>query len=216
MRRPVSITLLTLSAIATLPAWAQQGGVTPHRYRWTDSHGVVQYGDSPSAEALRVGYEVIDGRGMVVKRVDRVKTAAEKKAEASVVDAAAQEKQRAIDARQADAQLLQAYPSEDALIAVQKMRLVAIDQDIANVKVSQADQEKNLAEQLAYAATFERDSKPVPAATRQQIESLRVNIDKQKKFIADDQAKRAAVEKKSADEFAHYRELRAARAKAQE
>lgn len=210
MRLTTSLAFTLALATAAQPIWAQNKA-THNRYRWTDSRGVVQYSDSPTEEALQVGYDILDGRGVVIKHVDRVKTAAEKKADASAAVEAAQEKQRGVDAKRADEQLLQAYPSEAALIDAQKKRIAAIDQDIANVKVSQSDQEKSLTEQLAYAATFERDGKPVPAAVKQQIETLRVNVANQKKFIDGKLEKRANAEQKGQVELARYRELRTAR-----
>ncbi len=201
---------LTLALVAS--AWAQK--TTQHnRYRWTDSHGAVQYGDTPTADALQNGYDVIDARGVVIKHVDRVKTAEERKSEASAAETAAKEKQRAEEIAQADRQLLQAYPSEEALVEAQKKRIAAVDQELANVKVSQSDQEKSLTEQLAYASTFERDGKPIPAPVKQQIETLRVNIESQKKFVAAKVAQRADFEQKNQAELAHYRELRAAQAR---
>lgn len=206
-------TLLALT-LALVAATAQQAHADDkgahNRYRWTDARGVVQYSDVPTSEALQAGYDVIDARGMVVKHVDRVKNADEKKADAAATDAAAQEKRRADEAVQADRQLLQAYVSEQALIAAQKGRVAAIDQELANVKISEANQEKSLAEQLAYASTFERDGKPVPAPVRQQIEVLRKNVETQKKFTAAKLAERAESERKAQIELARYRELRAA------
>lgn len=214
--RIASILALTLAfAAGTQTALAQK--VAQHnRYRWTDLHGVVQYGDSPTAEALQAGYDVIDARGTVVKHIERVKTVEEKKLDASTAEAAAQEKRHAQEAAQADRQLLRAYPTEDALIEAQKQRITAFDQELANIKVSQADQEKSLAEQLAYAATFERDGKPVPMTVKQQIENLRANVESQKKFGDIKLAQRTDFERKSQAELAHYRELRAAQAKSAE
>ncbi|MBS0584537.1 MAG: DUF4124 domain-containing protein [Proteobacteria bacterium] len=204
---------LGLAAVASQYARADDKGLH-NRYRWTDAHGVVQYGDVPTAEALQAGYDVVDARGIVVRHVDRVKNADEKKADAAAADASAREKQRVEEIAQADRQLLRAYPSEQALIAAQKGRVVAIDQDLANVKISEANQEKSLAEQLAYASTFERDGKPVPAPVKQQIEVLSKNVAAQKKYTADKLAERAQSEQKAQDELAHYRELRAAQQKA--
>jgi hypothetical protein len=209
-----TITFAFAFAVFAAQAFAQpQPQGTHYRYRWTDPHGIVQYADSPTAEALQAGYDVIDGRGIVIKHVDRVKTAEEKKADANAASALAQEKQRAEDAEHADQQLLQAYSSEAALIDAQSKRIAAIDQDIANVKVSEANQEKSLAEQLAYASTFERDGKPVPAPVKQQIETLRINVENQKHFVATKLAQRADSEHRAQTELAHYRDLRAAQAR---
>jgi hypothetical protein len=198
---------LTLAVVATPYARADSAH---NRYRWTDAHGVVQYSDVPTAEALQAGYDVIDARGFVVKHVDRVKSADEKKADAAAANTVAQEKRRTDEAAQADRQLLQAYSSEQALIDAQKGRVAAIDQELANVKVSEANQEKSLAEQLTYASTFERDGKAVPVPVKQQIEALRKNVEAQKKFTATKLAERDESERKAQVELARYRELRAA------
>jgi len=211
MRLPIMFALTLGLATAASLAWSQGKG--HNRYRWTDSHGAVQYADSPTAEALLVGYDVIDSRGNVVKHVDRVKTAEEKSADASAASVAAQEKQRAAEAAQADRQMLQAYTSEQALLDAQKGRLAAIDQEIANVKVSEAIQEKSLAEQLGYASTFERDGKPVPATVKQQIETLRGNVAAQKKFITKKLAERTESELRAQAELIRYRDLRATQKK---
>lgn len=211
--RPITALALIFAFAAAAPsAMAQNKG---NRYRWIDPHGGVQYADSPTAEALQAGYDVIDARGSVVKHVDRVKSAEEKKADADAALASAQEKQRADDAALADRRMLQAYPSEQVLIDEQHGRIAAIDQDVANVKVSLSNQEKGLAEQLAYASTFEREGKPVPAPVKQQIEALRKNVEELKTHAETRLAERAKAQEKAQAELAHYRELREAQKRTQ-
>jgi len=72
-----------------------------------------------------------------------------------------------------------------------------------------ADQEKGLSDQLAHAASFERDGKSVPASVRQQIETLRKTIAEQHAFITRREAERAELIRRSDAEIAHYRELHA-------
>jgi hypothetical protein len=209
MRRCFVVSLSAL-ALSTQALVAQPVDSSMHnRYRWKDTHGVVQYSDTLPAEALQLGYDVLDAQGMVVRHTDRAKTAEERKADAAAAAAQAEVNQRAAEAAKADQQLLVAYTSEEDLAAAQQAKLDAVDQTVANVRVSQADQEKALSEQLAHAATFERDNKPVPALVQQQIEALRKNIETQKTFIEHKQSERAAIAQKSIAELAHYRELRA-------
>lgn len=210
MRHIISILALTLALAATAPPSAAQDKTAHNRYRWVDAHGGVQYADSPTAEALQAGYDVIDARGAVIKHVDRVKSAEEKKADADAIALSAQEKQRTAEAAAVDRQLLQAYPNEQALASAQRGRIAAIDLELGNIKISQTDQEKSLTEQLAYASTFEREGKPVPAPVKQQIETLRTSVEAQKKFAASKLAERAKLEERAQGELAHYRELRAA------
>ncbi len=92
---------------------------------------------------------------------------------------------------------------------MQKSKLDAIDETIKNVQLSQSDQEKSLSEQLAHAASLERNGKPVPAVVQQQIEVLRKNIETQKAFIVRKRQERIDAAQKSEAEVAHYREVRA-------
>jgi len=145
---------------------------------------------------------------MVVKHVDRARSAAELKADADAAATAAAAKQRIEEQARADQQLLLAYSNESELITAQQGHLAAIDQSIKTVRASQVDQEKSLAEQTAHAATFERDGKAVPLAVKQQIETLRKSIAEQTAFIARKQAERASTAKNAEAELAHYRALR--------
>lgn len=198
--------LIVLFTLAFSLAAAAEDAV---RYKWKDAQGAVQFTDTLPPEALQSGYDIVDAQGMVVKHVDRARTAAERKADADAAAAAAAAKQHIEDQARADQQLLLAYSSESELIATQQGHLAAIDQSIKTVRASQIDQEKSLADQTAHAATFERDSKPVPFAVKQQIETLRKSISEQTAFIARKQAERASAAKNAETELAHYRELRA-------
>jgi hypothetical protein len=204
----------TLALAAAAPLTHAQNKGVHYRYRWTDTHGIVQYADSPTAEALQAGYDVIDARGSVVRHVDRMKTAAEKRSDADAAVAATQAQQQETRLVDSDRQLLAAYPTEQALIEMQNKRIAAIDQQLGNIKISQTDQEKSLTDQLAFASTFERENKPVPAPVKQQIDTLRANVEAQQKAAATKQADLTAAKQKAEAELAHYRELRAAQAKA--
>lgn len=201
-----SRSLIALAALAfALAANAQS--VT--RYKWKDAQGAVQFTDTLPPEALQAGYDIVDAQGMVVKHVDRARTAAELKTDADAAAANAAAKRRTEEQARADQQLLLAYSSEQELAAAHESHLAAIDQSIKTVRSSQIDQEKSLAEQTAHAATFERDGKSVPFAVKQQIETLRKSIAEQAAFIARKQAERASTAKSEEAELAHYRELRA-------
>ena len=213
MRLTNRVLISLLLAAISLSAFAVDGSAHT-RYRWKDAQGAVHFSDTLPPEALQSGYDVVDGTGLVVKHIDRAKSVEEKKADAIAAAAAAEAKQRALDQSKADEQLLIAYGTEQDLAAAQKSRIDAIDQSIQNVQMSQADQEKALSEQLAHAATFERDSKPVPVPVQQQIETLRKNIAMQKDYIARKERERAETELRSEAEMTHYHELRAKQATA--
>ena len=51
-----------------------------NRYKWTDAEGNLHYSDVLPAEAVKYGYEIVSPQGVIVKHVDRAKTADERTA----------------------------------------------------------------------------------------------------------------------------------------
>ena len=72
-----------------------------------------------------------------------------------------------------------------------------------------ADQRLTFVTLLSHAADLERSGKPIPATLRQQIESLRANVEKQKAYITAKQQEKVDSTAKFETELAHYREIRA-------
>lgn len=204
--------MLTMAAMAAVAA---EPGGSGTRYKWKDAQGGVHFADTLPPEALQVGYDVVNAQGMIVRHVDRPRTPEERKAEALAAAEQAASKRRTLDAAAADHQLLATYPNESDLAAVHKDRLMAVEQTLSNINVSLADQEKGLSDQLAHAASFERDGKPVPATVHKQIETLRKTIEEQRTFIGRREEERAELIRRSDAELAHYRELHAKEEQAQ-
>jgi hypothetical protein len=200
--------VFSLAASAAAPPSATSKD-NRNRYKWTDQQGNLHYDDVLPMEALQFGYDVVNGQGIVVKHVDRAKTAEELKADKEASDKALAVK-RASDAQaKTDQQLLAAYPNESDLLVAQRAQIDTIDQSVHATEVSLKNQEKSLSEMLSHAADLDRTGKPVPASLQQQIDSLRVNVEHQKTYIANKQAEKEADEKKFETELAHYRDVQA-------
>jgi hypothetical protein len=180
-----------------------------NRYKWTDAQGNLHYDDALPTEALQFGYDVVNGQGIIVKHVDRAKTADELKAAKETSEKAAAAK-RASDAQaKTDQQLLAAYPNESDLVVAQQAQIDTIDQSVHATEASLKNQEKSLSEMLSHAADLDRTGKPVPASLQQQIDSLRVNVERQKTYIANKQTEKEVDEKKFETDLAHYRDVQA-------
>jgi hypothetical protein len=206
MRRIVPLIAACLLAVFASGVLAEQK--TPNRYRWKDAQGITHFDDVLSEGAIQAGYDIIGSSGMVSRHVAPPRTAEQIKA-----DKAAEEKQQARDraaAKQAqqDQQMLNAYPNEAELVGAHNAQLEMIDQYIQSTQISLQSQEQSLSEMLSHAADLDRSGKPVPAALRSQIESLRGNVEKQKAYIAAKQQEKADSAKKFETELAHYREVR--------
>lgn len=183
-----------------------------NRFKWSDAQGNVHYDDALPPEALQFGYDVVNDQGIVVKHVDRPKTADELKADKETADKTAAAKRVSDAQSKNDQQLLAAYPSEHDLVAAQHAQMDMLDQSVHATEVSLQNQEKSLSDMLSHAADLDRTGKPVPTTLQQQIDALRITVEKQKTYIANRQAEKDANEKKFETDLAHYREVQAAHA----
>jgi hypothetical protein len=119
--RDIVLYLAALCAAATAAAASGPSTMTPGQtYRWTDDKGVVHYGDSVPAEYAGKERSVLNGEGVEVGHVDRVKTPAELAQQAQDAELARQRAQR-------DQTLLSTYVSAKDIEALRDERLAQIE-----------------------------------------------------------------------------------------
>lgn len=200
------ILLLLLPLVAVVASTAASADRV--RYKWRDEAGNLHYADSVPPEATRLGYEVVNQQGLVVRRVERAKTEAELAAAKAQAERQAEEKRKADDAARNDAQMLAAYPTEEDLRKSLQAQIDLITQNIQATEVGITSQEKNLAERLVHAAEQERNGKPVPAALQKQINTLRTGLAEQKAFLDRRTADRASMEQQLVADIEKYRQLK--------
>ena len=177
-----SFVIFTLILGVAVSAAAETG--VHNRYKWKDAQGNLHYDDVLPTAALQFGYDVVNAQGIVIKHVERTRTADEMKAdEAAAAQKAAQNRATEEQATR-DQQVLAAYPNERELVSSQQAQLDMLDQNILATELSLQSQEKSLTDNLSHAAELDRNDKPVPAALQSQIEALRQNIESQKAYIA--------------------------------
>ena len=207
MRR-IGFLFAALSLGLTFAASAQE--VDKHnRYKWKDGQGNLHYDDALPTEALQFGYDVVNGHGLVVKRVERARTTEEQKADEAAAAQKAAQNRAAEEQAARDQQMLAAYPNERELVSSQQAQLDMLDQNILATELSLQSQEKSLTENLSHAAELDRNGKPVPVTLQSQIEALRQNIERQKAYITGKQQEKADNIKRFETELTHYREVRA-------
>jgi hypothetical protein len=207
--------LLILAAVAmaaSLAAFAQN--TSSVRYKWYDGQGLVHYSDSLTAEAMKYGYDLVNDRGLVVRHVPRQLNAEERAAAAKLAEATAARQRAAQEVATAEAQMLDAYPDEEAYKISLQQTLDTFDQQIHTTRINLRSQEKALADLLARAAEIENAKKPVPkfltdsvAAQRNVVTGLRATLQRQ-------QTLRAQTVQDQVKQLARYRELKAEQDKA--
>ena len=181
-----------------------------NRYKWHDAEGNLHYSDALPPEAVKYGYDLVNPQGVVIKHVDRAKTAEEKvaaKAELAKTQAA---KDAAESKVRNDQQMLAAYPTEEDLKRAQHQQSEMLEQNLTSARISLQSQEKSLAELLGHAAEFDTSGKPVPAELAKRIGTLRKQVDDQRGYIARKESERDQAVAHFDDELAHYRSLKTA------
>jgi hypothetical protein len=180
-----------------------------NRYKWHDAAGNLQYTDALPPEAAKLGYEIVSPQGIVIKRVDRAKTAAEMKEAKAAAQVAEGEKNETDAHARADSLLISGYPEESDLERTQHQKLDVLDQQIVAAQISLRSQEQILADMLGRAAEEERAKRDVPEAQLKQVAKMRKQVDDQRLAVARRQVDRETALAGFRDETARYRELKA-------
>lgn len=207
LRKALLVLALAASAGSAMDAFAQSD--VRLRYKWRDEAGNLHFSDNMPPEAARLGYELVNQQGVVVRRVERAKTPEELAQAKAAAEKLAEEKRKADETSRLDAQMLAAYPTEDDLRKSIQAQIDLITQNIQATEVGIASQEKSLAERLVHAAEQERNGKQVPASVQNQINTLRKGLNDQKAFLERRTADRTAMEKQLVTDVEHYRQLKA-------
>jgi hypothetical protein len=178
------------------------------RYKWRDAEGNLHYSDSLPSDANVLGYDVVTGQGVLVKRVapamspDERAAAKAKEAEARSALSETERQDRE------DQQLLAANPTEADLLQSQQQQLEMIDLQIKSLQTGLESLERNLTELLGRAADHEREGNPVPAKLTKQIADVRSKIDAQHKRLDRNAAEKAKTTTGFSAELDRYRALR--------
>ena len=136
-------------------------------YRWVDEDGNVQFSDQVPPSAVRKERAVLDERGLEVNRVEQAKTA-EQLAQEAELERLRKEKQRLIEAQEAeDRVLLRSFRSVDDIALARDGKLAAVDVLIQVAKTNNKRLKAKLVEQQKAAAAWERSGRPVPLKTQQ-------------------------------------------------
>lgn len=207
MRKPLLVIAVVVLA-TSLSAHAQNTGNV--RYKWLDAQGLVHFSDSLTAEAMKYGYELVNDRGLVVQRVPRQLTAAERAAAAKLAAEQAAQQRAAQERANADAQMLLAYPDEDSYRISLQQALDIIDQQIHTSQINLRSQEKALTDLLGRAADLENAKSPVPKPLADSIAQQRNVVATLRDTLRRQQTLRSDTERQQVGQLAHYREVRAA------
>lgn len=177
-------------------------------YKWVDADGNVHYSQSLPPEQVGSGHERLTREGLVVERVERVRTAEERAQleERERQQAEASELQR-LRAQQ-DRLFLASFPTEQDLAraAEAQRRMIETERDsllglIEQTRVSFTDN-------VERAAGYERRGEPVPEFLQQQVANARERLRTLNRQLAEIRQRMAALDAEYAANLQRHRRLR--------
>ncbi len=207
MRKPLLI-IAAAVLVASFAVHAQNTGNV--RYKWHDGNGLTHFSDSLTSDAMKYGYELVNDRGLVVRRVPRQLNAQERAAANKLAAEQAAKQRAAQELANAEAQMLAAYPDEDTYKISLQQQLDTIDQQIHTTRINLRSQEKALTDLLGRAADIEAAKDTVPKFLADSIGKQRNVVAGQRDTLHRQQALRAQTVQDQATRLARYRELKAA------
>lgn len=210
MRKPYRI-LIATALLASASVCAQQNASNNGlRYKWVDAQGLPHFSDSLTQDALKYGYVVVNDQGMVVQRVQRQLSPAERAAAQKLARQQADAQRAAEDRARADEQLLASYPDEASYKASLQQALANMDQQLHTSKLNLRSQEQALTDLLARAAEAQHNKQPVPKFLQDSIAKQRAVVSGLQALLQRQQAQRDQAAQQQAQQLAHYRALQAA------
>lgn len=182
------------------------------RYKWTDASGHAYFSDSLTPDAMKAGYDVVNGRGITVRHVDRQLTAEERTAARAAADQQAAVARAAQARQREDAQILNAYPDEASFTAAKSAEVDTFEQAARTTRMNLLGQEKALADLLTRAGDLERAKQPVPKYLGDRITEQRNTVSSLRATLQRQQAAKDAAKVNAEAQLKHYRDLKAAQA----
>jgi len=180
-------------------------------YRYKDSNGRLIVKDYLPAEAVTVGYEVINEEGRVLEEVPPALTSEEEEAERIKQQQleALQKKQK--EERRRDILLMRQYKTIEDIQRTEKNQTAALRANIDLLDGHNANLSKKLEELQTRAANFERQGKSVPHNTLQEIDATKSQIASNNSSIIRYEDKIKSIEQQFQSDLVRFKELQAQR-----
>ncbi|TVS12927.1 MAG: DUF4124 domain-containing protein [Wenzhouxiangella sp.] len=176
-------------------------------FRWTDDEGQVHYGHAVPQQYRALGYERLAPDGRVLERVAPAMTPEERAEESArlALQAELLAEQESQAAR--DRLLLAAYRSEQDLIDTRDGRILAMQHQRRTIETSYNHAVQRFEDLIARAASFRRNSEPVPETITSSIRSTQAEVRRLRDALAEMDARMESVYEHFDVDLARFRSL---------
>lgn len=176
-------------------------------YKWMDENGKVHYGDRVPPQYAKQQREVMNEQGVTTKTLSRQKTPEELAAEKKARDEAAAAAELKKKQDEADRNLLQTYPSVQAIDEARTERLNLIDSNLRMAQKSRTGVDDSLQKLNARKAGAEKNGGKAPAPLLSQIKDHQRKLKETDHAIAKMQQDRGKLSAKFDQDKKRYLEL---------
>ncbi len=177
-------------------------------YRWVDAEGKVHYSDKVPAHHAGQARSELSKEGVVVKEVDRAKTA-EEIAKDRELKKLRIEQQKLIEAQRAkDRVLLRTFRAEDDILMARNGKLTAVNANIQITRSNIRRLKEKLAAMQKNAATLERQGKSASKNLLKDIELSRKQLKENYALIIKKEQEKELIRQKYARDLERFRSLK--------
>jgi len=152
-------------------------------YKWVDADGNVYYSDQVPPDQNDYARKQLNSQGVVIDRVDRAKTAAEKAEERRAREALEIMFREAARKRKEDAKLLSTYASANDILRSQKQQIDGIERSIQASQAFISTQARNLSNLMERASQAQSQGRDVSPALQSLIDDVQRQISDQQSLI---------------------------------
>ena len=198
-------TFFTLSVVLFSCAFSAQAKM----YKWVDENGQMHFGDKIPQKYLAKEHDVLNERGMKVKHKEAEKNAQEKAEEQRLEQERKQAELELQKKKKLDRVLLDAYDTEDDLVAARDSRLEAVATQIqlSEAFISESNKKiKSMEEQVAEIKVSGRD---VPDNLYASLENEKQQVATQTRVMQTHKKRSDEISEKYNDYIKRFREAQA-------
>lgn len=189
---------------------------------WTNRDGVRECGNAVPPEYAQQETRTINKQGMTTEITERALTKEELEQREQNADAdqlrleeekrqLEREEQRIKDQQNHDRVLLATFLNEEEILRSRDRKLLAIDANLELTHITIEKLQVKLEAEKARVANLERQGKPIPERTQEDIDSLQKQIDDKQRYQDSKSKERQALIEQYEADIARFRELKGSR-----
>lgn len=175
---------------------------------WKNAQGVRECGNIVPPEYTQRGYDILDERGILIKRVQPPKSKERLAEEARQAEVREEQQRKAAIQANYDRALLSTYTNTDDMVMARDGKLRAVDTAIRLIQSKIDTLKEGLQELRNRAAAMERAGNPVSDRLRSEIADTQRRIEENRALIEERRHEQDAIRRQFEVDIERFKQLR--------